>query len=250
MSILNLFNVYIPTFKRSKEISTPYILPKGLDVYVVCPESQVDEYKKENPDLDFLPCPDSVEGNMAKKRNWIKDNCEKDYFIMIDDDVKHFQMIEGYEQLKMNRNQIINMFEKGFQMMEDLGTVLWGINLNNDKRSYREFMPFSMLAPILGPFTAWKKDNSLRYDERFPTKEDYDMSLQVLHKYHKVLRMNKYSYYCGHLTGQEGGSHSIRTLDMELKQNIGLQKKWGDKVIKYDMEKSVNPRLYVPIKGV
>jgi hypothetical protein len=38
------------------------------------------------------------------------------------------------------------------------------------------------------------EDNDIRYDERIPLKEDYDLSLQHLNKFRKVLRFNKYFY--------------------------------------------------------
>jgi hypothetical protein len=239
--------VYIPTFKRWDSIITHKLIPEAV---VVCPESQVEKYLEVNPNLNILACPDGIEGNIARKRNWIKSQCKTDYLIMIDDDIKGFQKIVNTKQITMSTDEIWYMFEQGFQLMEDLGTVLWGVNLNNDPKCYREYSPFSMLSPVLGPFTAQKNVKTFWYDERLPLKEDYDLSLQVLQKYHKVLRLNRYSYVTTHLTNADGGCVDYRTMVREEEQNQLLQKKWGKKIVKYNIEKSINPIIKVPLKGI
>jgi len=243
---MSLYEIYVPTFGRAKTMTTQLAFP---NVVIVCPESQLEEYKRFNPDLEYMPCPDKVEKNMARKRNWIKDNARKDWFLMMDDDLKYLQYIQGGVQFKFDANGSHEMFVNNFVMCEELKTVLWGINLQTDPKFYREYSPFSFLSVILGPFSGHIK-NSLRYDERFPTKEDYDYSLQVLHKYHRILRCNKYAYLVGHIDGGSGGSHSIRRLQLEEDQNIALQKKWGSRIIKFDMSKDIDPKVSIPLKGI
>jgi hypothetical protein len=112
--------------------------------------------------------------------------------------------------------------------------------LNFDKQAYREYSPFSFTSVILGPFMVHLK-HDLRFDERFPTKDDYDFSIQVLNKYRRILRFNKYFYVCkmaGSGSGQVGGHAHIRNVHNEMAQVIGLQKKWGSKIVKLDSGKS------------
>lgn len=244
---MELFKIYIPTYKRAYKIITHKLLPEAI---VVCPESQVEEYLAVNPELNIMPCPDAIDGNIARKRNWIKKQCDTPYFIMVDDDITDFQRMECRRKFKMNHDEIINMFIQGFQLMEDLGTVLWGINSSDATMFYMDYTPFSLQSPILGPFTAQKNVQGLWYDERLFLKEDYGLFLQVLQKYHKTLRMNKYSYITKHLTNAEGGCVDYRTMAREYEQNILLQKKWGSKVVKFNMDKGVNPTIKSPYKGV
>lgn len=245
MNLCDAFDIYIPTYGRAKTMITDKVLPNGI---IVCPESQVDEYKKYHSDMRFMPCPDEVEGNMARKRNWIKDNAKKDWYMMIDDDLSYMQYMENCEARKMSYDHIMEVFYNCFVMCEDLGTVLWGVNLNTDPVCYRIVQPLSMLCCVLGPLNGHIKNN-LRYDERMPTKEDYDYSLQVMYKYHKVLRFNKYSYMVGHINNMSGGSIGIRKMKMEEEQNILLQKKWGKKIVKFDMSKDIDPVIKKPLKG-
>ena len=242
------FKIYIPTYKRAGKMLTHKVFPEAI---IVCPESQVDEYRKYYPDMEFMPCPDSVEGNTARKRNWVKDNADTDYLIMVDDDIRRFYYADNRKQHELSGEHLREVIENGFIMAEDLGTVLWGINLQTDLKFYREYSPFSLTSVVLGPFTGHiKRGNNLRYDERLPLKEDYDYSLQVLWKYRKLLRFNKYSYEAGHINNEDGGCVSIRTWERELEQNILLQKKWGKNIVKFDMERSINPIVTVPLKGI
>lgn len=240
------FDIYIPTYKRAGNMITQNIFPNAI---VVCPESQLKDYEYAYPGMKFKPCPDSVEGNMAKKRNWIKDNADKNWFVMIDDDIKHLQYIENGKQIQMTYDHAIEFIHNSFVMAEDIGTVLWGINLQTDPKFYREYSPISLLSVVLGPFTGHIK-NKLRYDERLPTKEDYDYALLVLQKYHKILRLNKYAYMAGHINNISGGSIGLRRMQMEEDQNILMQKKWGKKIVKFDMDKDIDPVVRVPLKGI
>lgn len=243
---MNTFDVYVPSYGRAAALKTHKVFP---DAIIVCPESQVDEYKKYNPDLQYMVCPDSIEGNMARKRNWIKDHAKKDWFVVVDDDLDYIGGYEHHKEIKLTTEQIMQLCHNMFVMCEDIGTVLWGVNLQRGTLLYKEYQPFSTLSVVLGPLTGHIKSD-LRYDETLPLKEDYDYSLQVLHKYHCILRFNKYFYFVGHMTGQTGGCVSFRRMDIEESQNKLLQRKWGSSVVKFDMSKDIDPRIKVPLSGV
>ena len=85
----------------------------------------------------------------------------------------------------------------------------------------------------------------LRYDENIPLKEDYDFWLQSIRKYRKTLRFQSYHYMVDHIN-KTGGVVSYRTKQREEEQNKLLQKKWGSRVVKYDITKSINPRVHIP----
>lgn len=239
--------IFIPSYKRWDSIKTHKIVDECV---VVVPKSQEEKYRKCNKDINLLICPDEIEGNIARKRNWIKRNCKTRYLMMMDDDLLGFQKVINMKQIKMKKWEIKEMFLQGFLLMEDIGAIMWGVNLNTDPLCYREYSPFSLIAPVLGPFVAMRNVNDIWYDERLPLKEDYDLSLQVLFKYRKILRMNRYSYDTVHLTNASGGCVDYRSLERELMQNKMLLKKWGKRIVKFDMEKSINPKLHIPLKGI
>lgn len=243
-----IFQVFIISYKRAGRITSDGIFNKA---YIVIPESQEEEYRKYEykNGCQLLVIPDEADGNTVRKRNWILDNF-KGNIIIVDDDYKYFGMYEGMKKKNLNPDEVDKFLHNGCIMCNDLGTVLWGVNMNSDPMCYREYSPFSLLSPILGPFQGFcNVPKSIRHDERVYMKEDYDISLQVIHKYNKILRFNKYHYDVNHMD-LEGGVVSYRTSQKEEEHNRRLQKKWGKDVVKYNMEKSINPIIKVPKKGI
>lgn len=246
--------IVIVSYKRAENVTTAKLFKPG-DLVIACPESQAEEYKKHNEGFELFLVPDNVEGNIGRKRNYILDKIDDD-ILMLDDDIDHF----GYHEYstdklytKMTREEVLAMIEQGFRMAHEAGVVLWGISMQSDPRFFKEYTPFNMLSPVLGPFRGIIK-NPIRNDESLNSKDDYDYFLQVIHKYHKVLRFNKYYYKCGHLTNK-GGIATFRSMDKEMEWNKMLVKKWGSNVVDIDRRtqhgnKTVNPKIHVPINGV
>lgn len=238
-----------PSYKRAGNVKAINLFHDHLIIAVH--QFEENEYRKEYPNNELMILPDSIKGNMAKVRNYIRDNCNTRYLVMIDDDVKEVGYHEHMKQNPIGLIAIYEFLENGFSIAEELGTILWGINLQSDPKFYREYSPFSFLSPVLAPFSCHIVDdvNEIRYDERLGLNEDYDYALQVLNKCHKIFRNNKYYYIAGHLT-ETGGCGSYRVLNEEKKQGVIMQEKWGSKVVKYDFSKSTNPRLKTPLKGI
>lgn len=236
----------VPSYGRAGRVTTDSVFQ---GVVVVVPESQAEEYAAHPLEGGgrYEVMPDSHEGNIARKRNWILDHLG-DRIVMADDDYAYLGMVEGGEQKRLDWPSIAALLTNGFQMVEDLGTVQWGVNVQVDPRFYREYSPFSLLSPILGPFAAFDRC-PLRYDEDLWLKEDYDLTLQVLRKYHRVLRFNKYHYSVDHFR-ETGGIVGMRNMPEETRQLQRLQQKWGSEVVAYDLTRSVNPRVRVPLKGI
>lgn len=243
--------IITPSYKRAGEVKAVRLFKNHLIIAVH--EFEADEYRYKYPDNEIMVLPDSIRGNMAKVRNYIRDNAGDRYLVMLDDDVSKMGYHENNGgQYNMTLDRVMEFLENGFVMAEEIGTVLWGVNLQSDPKFYRQYSPFSLLSPVLGTFcchivTDDAKD--IRYDERLGLNEDYDFALQVLWKYRKILRFNKYYYVADHLT-KEGGCGSYRTLIEEMKQAEIMQKKWGEDIVKYNFKKSTNPRLRVPLKGI
>lgn len=189
-------------------------------------------------------------GNMAKVRNEMLEYgfSKSDRVVMFDDDVSEFRYIEQVRPWKMEPEEVGEFIIKGFLVAEELGVKLWGVNLQADPKFYREYSPFSFLSPILGTFSC-HIENDLRYDERLGFNEDYDLFLQHIYRYHKVLRFNKYHYMARHLMGK-GGCGAYRVLEEEKNQAQIMINKWGRDVVSYDFRRSTNPIIRVPYRGI
>lgn len=252
-------NIVIPSYKRwDKLVGYEYFINAK---YIIC-ESQADQYFMKWDRDRFIVIPDDDDGSIVKKRNWILKNIPRP-LVMIDDDVDKITMCEGGDYFKIH-GRAKQMIPLSGEQAEDLlkqlanlaymwGCPMFGMNLNTDGRNYQQYKPFSLTQPILGPCCG-HLEHSLLYDERMDLKEDYDISIQALNKYRKILRANKYAVNAMH-KDNSGGCVSYRTIEREAEACKAIERKWGTDIIKYDIKKGkytdyLNGRVHIPIKGV
>lgn len=258
-------SVNCPSYKRPKVETLDYL--PFCKVWV--DNKEYDDYIKANPKFkeNIISCPDGIQGNLCRIRNYILDQeFEKGYdvVLIIDDDLKGIYYWDGnkkmpYIKREVKSEEFLDFIEKYSLICDELGFKFWGLNCNMDALSYRQYSPFSTVAYIGGPFQCFLK-NDLRYDERLPLKEDYDMTLQQCNKYRGVLRCNKFFYDCKQ-SKQAGGCATYRNYEREKSQLELLQKKWGKKIVRIDNVKNnnqkrkskefdYNPIIKIPIKGI
>lgn len=252
--------INVPTLMRAGNMETWRIFP-GADYWIH--EGEIEDYKREHKGIKVRPIPDKLRGNVARVRNYILDNQKnkKDACLMLDDDMIKFGFFYNKKPNYIEDSYAFSrILEKYNTMALDLGVNLWGVNCNQDKQSYREYTPFSMLSYISASFSVFMPGNDLRYDERFSLKEDYDMTIQQLLKFRKVLRVNNF-FYVKRSAEQKGGCALYRNIAKENNQIKMLQKKWGVKIVRVDKQDrshntskkktfDINPIIRVPIKGV
>jgi len=246
-----MYKIYSASYKRADTCKTHKYIPS---ITYVVSEDEAEAYKAIHDKVWVIP--NEVQGNLARVWNYILDNAPEENIITIDDDIKHFGRWNCNISKKLKTEEVDEMILEGIQLAKDLNVRYWGLNCLADKGAYREYTPFGMTSYIGGPFQA-HNNNPLRYDEDIYLKEDYDMSIQVLNRFRKNLRLNMYYYVCEQAT-IKGGCADYRNVDRENKQNDLLQKKWGNKIIRFDKsnksnkEKNfdINPIMKVPIKGV
>lgn len=257
-------SVNCPSYKRPKVETLDYL--PFCKVWV--DNKEYDEYIKRNPGFEknIISCPDGIQGNLCRIRNYILDKEFEngaDVVLIIDDDMKGIYHYEGekeycYNKVLVEKEDFINFIEKYSILCNEFGFKFWGLNCNSDSLCYKTYTPFSTVSYIGGPFQCFLK-NDLRYDERLPLKEDYDMTLQQCNKYRGCLRLNKFYYDCKQ-SKQAGGCASYRNYEREKQQLELLQKKWGRNIVKTDnvyhkrkkekIEFDYNPIIRIPIKGV
>lgn len=258
-------SVCCPSYKRSKVETLDYL--PFCKVYV--DNKEYDDYIKSNKNFEdnIISVPDGIQGNVSRIRNYILDEEYKkgvDVVCIVDDDLKALYQWCGekempYKKIKIEADEFLDFVEKYSIMCQDFGFKLWGVNINADALSYRQYSPFSTLSVILGPFSCHIRSD-IRYDENLPLKEDYDLAIQHLNKYRGILRVNYVHYDCKQ-SKQEGGCATYRNYDKELEQLKLLQKKWGNKIVKIDNAKNnnqkkeskeldYNPIIRIPIKGI
>lgn len=248
------FKIFIPSYKRAKICFTQRYLPEAT--YVVC-ESDAKAYEEAGKRCWVVP--DSAQGSVPKIRNYILDNVTEKNVLLLDDDLLSLVIWNGSVSRRLPTADAIDHIENGFVLANDLGVKFWGVNCIQDKGSYREYSPFSMKSYIGGPFQAFC-DCPLRYDVSIPLKEDYDMTLQVLNRYRRLLRLNFIHYFAKQHVNA-GGCATYRTTQLERDNNRMLLEKWGPKIVRFDtgvcrthrtkgLLYDINPMIKAPIKGI
>ena len=259
-------SINCPSYKR------PYV--ETLEYLPYCKvwvdEGEYEDYIKANKGFEknIISCPKGIQGNLCRIRNYILDEEFKngaDVVLIIDDDLRGLYRYENYRgyaynDVKVDKDEFLVFIEKYSLLCEEFGFKFWGVNCNTDALNYKHNLPFNTKAYIGGPFQCFLKGNVLRYDEKLPLKEDYDMTLQNCNKYRGCLRINKYHYACKQ-SKQAGGCATYRNYDREVEQLELLQKKWGKHIVRVDKHKNnrlikeskkfdYNPIINIPIKGV
>lgn len=236
--------IFIPSYKRAKNVRTARWLKSAT---IVVRDSEKEEYEtyNENP---ILGIPDKEDGNIARCRNAILKRTEGEDIVMLDDDVGHVGYHEDGVMHQVRESEFIEFCEQMFLLAHDLGIGLWGVNVQTDKKFYREYSPFSLTSVVLAPFCGIINTDGIRYDEELFIKDDYDFFIQKIYKHRKVLRNNKW-YYMGEHIKTEGGLTGTRTMKIERDQAKKLQQKWGDSIVKI-RRNSINPVVTIPIGGI
>lgn len=233
--------IYIPSYKRASDCKTAKLFSKAT---ICCHKFEAEEYERYN-DNKLMVMPDDISGKgMAVIRNYILDHAKENRFVMMDDDILGFGYHEKAEKNEYTESKFYSFIVNAFVMMEEMGTVLWGVNLLEDKQAYREFAPIGLSNVVLGPCLGIKKCD-IRFDEELGLKEDYDYSIQVLNRYRKILKFNKVYYRTKHIQGK-GGCVAYRTSDKEIEQRGKFQKKWGSRIVKFK-KGDINPVIIIPI---
>ena len=225
----------VPSYGRAKTITTLDYLSRAV---VVVAEREYEEYRKYHPQYGserFLVCPDDVQGyGKPKVLNWILENCfdDCDVLIELDDDIHGYMAhVRNGKDRMLDEDEVYEVFENNSRLAKEWGCGIWGLSVNSDPISYREFQPFSLHAYIDGGTVAHIEKNELRYDEELSVKEDVDFFLQNIKKYHKALRVEKY-YINKESFTNAGGANAIRTKKLEQEQFKRMQEKWGSKIIR------------------
>lgn len=231
-------SVNAPSYKRPDDVRTLSYLPY-CRIWVDAKE--FDAYKENYPDAEIIACPDGVQGNLCRVRNYIlKSEFERgmDVVLIIDDDFTCLRRFEvdsddgwGYDTHIVTAEELLPIVEKYSIIAEEIGAKFWGVNCNSDPMAFRHNTPFSTRSYIGGPFQCFLKGNRCWYDERLPLKEDYDMTLQQMNMERVVLRVNAYHYLCKQ-SEQKGGCATYRNRQREEEQLEALRRKWGGRLLR------------------
>lgn len=215
--------VAMPTLNRAGKIVTLPVLEKFESVTLfVHTEEQAEEYARHYD----LPMVVTHADGMTGQRNAILDYYpEGTQVIQIDDDIKSFAQLRGRDLADMNVQENKDFCERAFEAAEKAGTKMWGVYpVANAFYMSRTLTPCGFcIGACFGIIVG-----EIRADPTMPCKQDYDLTLQHIRKYGRIVRYNNVTIRADHYT-MKGGCYENRQKrgkEMDIQTAIYLVNKY------------------------
>ena len=206
--------VAIPSKGRAGKIKSQKIIPSAL-LYV--PENEVEGYKQTGG-KNVVAVPNDVRG-ITKTRNWILDNTEDPWVVMIDDDVMTHGWIKLFTfrttKIPLDEKEWLGEWRKLFELTEDRGYRIWGVATDGAPQSVYPWKPFLWRTYITASCMGILNDGRTRFDENFPVKEDYELCLRCIKEDGGIVGA-RYIHWRNDHWKSAGGCKDYRTQEMEL----------------------------------
>ena len=219
----NQMIVAVPSKGRAGATTTQRFYP-GAIWYV--PESEAKQYIDIG--LDVVAVPNIIRG-ITKTRNWILENTDARYVVMVDDDAKNVGWTEllphNRKQRKLNGEELKRNFVRLFEVVEGLKWKIWGTKTEAALRSTYSYQPFMFRSYVTASCMGIINDGSYRFDETYEVKEDYEIGLRHVKDFGGVL-CGRYFYWENKHWSDDGGCKTYRTQDIEKKCIRQLMKQY------------------------
>ena len=205
--------IAIPSKGRAGATTSDKSLPSAV-FYV--PEGEEREYKQVLGNK-IVPVPKEVRG-ITQTRNWILNNTKEKWVQFVDDDVKKNGWVELMSQharpRPLKEKEWIRETEKLFALTEDMKLRIWGVATISAPRACYPWRPFIWHTYVTASCMGMINHPSLRFDESFPVKEDYELCLRCLRDDGAVVGARFLFWENSHWS-DKGGCGDYRTQGME-----------------------------------
>lgn len=228
----------ILSHKRADRIITHKAV-KGFSICI--PESQLEEYKKFNPNESYVTHPDSIVG-LSPKRQWVYDNFG-DVF-MIDDDVTNFQRLYPKDQSEksyvLTPEEATGLIEDTYHIAKEAGFFLFGFNRSNHPKAYHGNQPIMLNAFITGGAFGIIKGSKIFFPD-WPefVGEDYFLNAINLYYHRRAWVDRRFAVSFKDTEHGVGGCADYRTEQRRKETYIYLKKCFGS---------CIQPKQKSPIK--
>ena len=229
-----IVQIVVPSHKRWSTLSTPY----AIDNCLVCiPESQLENYADEHPDIEFVTHPDSIKG-ISAKRQWIYEKFKNVY--MADDDILYIKRNYTANGLGVHPDMDTMLTpEEAYHAVQhlagiaiDAGIKMFGFNHAGNPKYYKPQEPFSLNKVIVGASLGLLWDSRLHFplEDAGATCDDHYITL--LNAYYNRINLvdNRYSMAYIPVETNTGGLGGIRTVEAEKNAYHFLREKFGKAV--------------------
>jgi hypothetical protein len=223
-------NVVIPSMSR---FDKPCITHRYIKNAILCvPESQLDAYKRVNPNAEIVTHPDTIIG-LGAKRNWIMDEFKD--VMMLDDDLKGIKKNTasiGERPETLSPSQAWEVIQMLGNMANMLDVKMFGFGNCTNPSMYCPNKPFGLTGFILGGNMGMLENEILRCDtSRIQIKHDYYLSALNAYYFRKCLIDFRYCIGMDGVGKTAGGLQKFRNPEIEYEDSITLRKMFGEAII-------------------
>lgn len=212
--------IYVPSYKRSNDIETWYVLD-GNCTYVVR-ESEEQKYREAGI-TKILSAPDELINSAQKVRYWILENTPEDIIIQIDDDVKEFRYTSHFSDV-LTKDEIFDELYRVCQIMSDLKIGYGGTRNVANILTYSQEVRFTGTIGTVDIFN--KSVFKAKPDPMASYAEDTDRVLQEL-LINRIVFVSAYFGIVHDIDGKAGGDTDNKTVKKLNTARDYLMQKWG-----------------------
>lgn len=215
--------VCIPSRKRAGTI-LQHTLKFIPDALVTVNESEVQDYLDAGvPREQLIPHPEST--TLSYIRNFILDNVDADFVVMVDDDLTHVRTFIGWEaKLVWDPVEVRELLEQTAVCARDAGAFYFGYTQDyNASHGCPTIEPFKMtgwVAAVVG----FVRGHGLRFQDG--GHPGIDMSLQNLLK-HRIIWKDERVCWVTLRYQNSGGVAATRTMSRLQDSDTTLKSRWG-----------------------
>ena len=217
---MNNVTLYIPSAGRAQWQHTYRRLPKAWRAHtvIVVPKGEAAAYRERVKRAEVVECP--VRG-IGKTRQWIIDENESKYIMMLDDDM-YFYTREEHGSIKLRTCEFSDvevMLNWLMRCMQREGYIHGGVGKRTEASfylcSYREVARINNFHFLRGREIARLKKHGIRFDV-LPLMEDFHFTLSLFEMgYPNLLTLDYVWNQPGSNT--QGGCSTYRTPEMQAK---------------------------------
>ncbi len=190
----------IPTYKREKLptldlLRVARIGPKRIIVSTQTEEDCAKISKIYEGCCTVIYAPGSCVGD---NRNNLMEYCERNGYhkiVMLDDDIKSIDILSGKQNRPLTPQELESTLSYCFAQAERNNAPMWGMYPVNNAffQRVRTLRRSILIGTVMGI-----TDNTLRYDETFRVKEDYELCCRVMAQGRNCLRFDVLSANAAH----------------------------------------------------
>lgn len=232
--------IVIPSYKRADRVKSTKLVTNPI---ICVSESEKDEYKDYNPNVEIVCHPDSIKG-LIPKRNWMANHFKE--LFMIDDDVTSFNKfyIEKGEKLTVKDKEYTRLkIEQLYELAKMIDAPLFGFAKQSHIVTFKESSWFSLNKSITGCAYGIISKPELKWNEELTLKEDFWISCLAKYHYRKVLVDNRFHFNQEDTFTNAGGLSEFRNNKTEMNNILELRKTFGECVQLKKSGKNTNSRL-------